>query len=106
MSRNLLNAPLASSRTPVAPPWPGNPPTVLVVRPYPYAGDPLGEYDAVVITYTLPIWASLLAWPLLGERPSWRQFVALVLAIGGVALLVGAGTAASRWLRFSVPQPI
>jgi drug/metabolite transporter (DMT)-like permease len=48
--------------------------------------------EAVVITYTLPIWASLLAWPLLGERPSWRQFVALVLAVGGVALLVGAGS--------------
>jgi drug/metabolite transporter (DMT)-like permease len=49
--------------------------------------------QAIVVTYTLPIWASLLAWPLLGERPSWRQFVALVLAIGGVALLVGVGSA-------------
>jgi drug/metabolite transporter (DMT)-like permease len=48
--------------------------------------------EAVVITYTLPIWASLLAWPMLKERPSWRQFVALVLAVGGVALLVGVGS--------------
>ncbi len=47
--------------------------------------------EAVVITYTLPIWASLLAWPLLGERPGWKQFVALLLAVGGVALLVGIG---------------
>lgn len=53
--------------------------------------------EAVVITYTLPIWASLLAWPLLGERPSWRQFVALVLAIGGVALLVGVGSVDMQW---------
>lgn len=53
--------------------------------------------EAVVITYTLPIWASLLAWPLLGEHPSWRQFLALVLAIGGVALLVGAGGAKTDW---------
>ncbi len=53
--------------------------------------------EAIVITYTLPIWASLLAWPLLGERPSWRQFLALVLAIGGVGLLVGAGSAEARW---------
>ncbi|MGD0429914.1 MAG: DMT family transporter [Acetobacteraceae bacterium] len=57
--------------------------------------------EAIVLTYTLPIWASLLAWPLLGERPSWRQFVALVLAIGGVALLVGVSSAdgrdGSRW---------
>jgi probable blue pigment (indigoidine) exporter len=53
--------------------------------------------EAIVLTYTLPIWASLLAWPLLGERPSWRQYVALVLAIGGVALLVGVGSADMRW---------
>ena len=53
--------------------------------------------EAVVITYTLPIWASLLAWPLLGERPSWRQFLALILAVGGVALLVGVGSVETRW---------
>ena len=53
--------------------------------------------EAIVITYTLPIWASLLAWPMLGERPSWRQFLALLFAIGGVALLVGVGSAAARW---------
>jgi drug/metabolite transporter (DMT)-like permease len=53
--------------------------------------------EAVVITYTLPIWASLLAWPLLNERPSWRQYLALVLAIGGVALLVGVGSVAMNW---------
>jgi drug/metabolite transporter (DMT)-like permease len=53
--------------------------------------------EAIVLTYTLPIWASLLAWPLLGEHPSWRQYLALVLAVGGVALLVGAGSAEARW---------
>jgi drug/metabolite transporter (DMT)-like permease len=52
--------------------------------------------EAIVLTYTLPIWASLLAWPLLGERPSWRQYLALVLAIGGVALLVGVGSVETR----------
>jgi probable blue pigment (indigoidine) exporter len=46
--------------------------------------------EAVVIVYTLPIWASLLAWPMLGERPTIAKVVALVLALGGVALLVGA----------------
>jgi probable blue pigment (indigoidine) exporter len=53
--------------------------------------------EAIVITYTLPIWASLLAWPILGERPSWRQCLALVFAIGGVALLVGVGSAQAGW---------
>ena len=53
--------------------------------------------EAVVITYTLPVWAALLAWPLLGERPTWIKFLALALAVGGVALLAGAGSVEARW---------
>ena len=56
--------------------------------------------EAIVLTYTLPIWASLLAWPLLAERPSWSQALALVLAIGGVALLVGVGSVEAQWEQF------
>ena len=53
--------------------------------------------EAVVITYTLPIWASLLAWPMLGERPTAVKFFALALALLGVGLLVGAGSVEARW---------
>ena len=53
--------------------------------------------EAVVITYTLPVWASLLAWPMLGERPTIVKFVALALAVGGEALLVTAGSVDARW---------
>jgi probable blue pigment (indigoidine) exporter len=53
--------------------------------------------EAVTITYTLPVWASLLAWPMLGERPTASKLVALVLALSGVALLVGAGNAEATW---------
>jgi len=55
--------------------------------------------EAVVITYTLPVWAALLAWPMLGERPTVTKVVALVLALGGVALLVGADTAEATWQK-------
>ena len=55
--------------------------------------------EAVAITYTLPVWASLLAWPMLGERPSARKIVALVLALAGVVLLVGADTAGVTWQK-------
>jgi drug/metabolite transporter (DMT)-like permease len=47
--------------------------------------------EAVIVTYTLPIWAGLLAWPMLGERPTPRRLGAMVLALSGVALLVGVG---------------
>ena len=55
--------------------------------------------EAVVIVYTLPVWATLLAWPMLGERLTLWKIAALILALGGVALLVGAGTAQATWSK-------
>jgi drug/metabolite transporter (DMT)-like permease len=45
--------------------------------------------EAVVVTYTLPIWAAVIAWPVLGERLTVVTILALVLGLSGVALLVG-----------------
>ncbi len=42
-----------------------------------------------VLAYTLPIWALLLAWAFLGERPSRVQGVAVVLCALGLAVLIG-----------------
>lgn len=49
--------------------------------------------QAVVITYTLPIWASVCAWPMLGERPTAGRVLAIILGLGGVALMVDLGGA-------------
>ncbi len=45
--------------------------------------------EAVIVTYTLPIWAAIIAWPVLGERPTPVAILALLLGLSGVALLVG-----------------
>jgi len=55
--------------------------------------------EAVTITYTIPVWAALFAWPILRERPTPAKLLALVLALGGVALLVGADTAQATWTK-------
>lgn len=47
--------------------------------------------EAVIITYTMPIWTALVAWPLLGERPTVQRLLALGLGLGGVALILTAG---------------
>ncbi len=47
--------------------------------------------EAVIVTFTLPIWAVVLAWPMLGERPTVQRVAAVVLGMAGVALLVGLG---------------
>jgi drug/metabolite transporter (DMT)-like permease len=46
--------------------------------------------EGALIVYTMPIWATLLAWPLAGIRPKLVDIAALVLGIGGIAVLLGA----------------
>jgi drug/metabolite transporter (DMT)-like permease len=55
---------------------------------------PAGE--AALIAYTMPVWASLLAWPILGERPNLLRVISLVMAFAGLAAIMGGnGFAAS-----------
>jgi drug/metabolite transporter (DMT)-like permease len=53
--------------------------------------------EAVLIAYTLPVWTVILAWPVLGERPTLLRLIALVMAFAGLAAIMGAnGLSASR----------
>ena len=45
--------------------------------------------EAAVMAYTMPVWASLLAWLVLGERMSLRANLALLMAFAGIAALMG-----------------
>ena len=52
--------------------------------------------EAALIAYTMPVWASILAWPILGERPNLLRVISLVMAFAGLsAILGGNGFAAS-----------
>ena len=48
---------------------------------------PAGE--AAVIAYTMPVWAGLLAWLILGERMSPTRMLALLMAFAGLTALMG-----------------
>ena len=41
-----------------------------------------------ILAYTMPIWAVLFAWPLLGERPNRTQSAALLLCATGLGILI------------------
>ncbi len=45
--------------------------------------------EAALIAYTMPVWASMLAWPVLGERPTLLRTLALVMAFAGIATIMG-----------------
>ena len=52
--------------------------------------------EAALIAYTMPIWASMLAWPILGERPNLLRVISLVMAFAGLSAIMGGnGFAAS-----------
>lgn len=52
--------------------------------------------EAALIAYTMPVWASIIAWPVLGERPTVLRTLGLVLAFAGLASIMGGnGIAAS-----------
>ncbi|MGC1412113.1 MAG: DMT family transporter, partial [Acetobacteraceae bacterium] len=49
----------------------------------------LNAGEAATLAYTMPVWAALLAWPILGEQLGLNRVAALLLGISGIAVLLG-----------------
>ena len=47
----------------------------------------LSVSEGTLLVYTMPIWAMLLAWPMLGTRPRTREVAALGLGLAGIVVL-------------------
>jgi drug/metabolite transporter (DMT)-like permease len=45
--------------------------------------------EAALIAYTMPVWAAMLAWPVLGEQPTVLRTISLVMAFAGLAAIMG-----------------
>jgi drug/metabolite transporter (DMT)-like permease len=43
---------------------------------------------ASIIGFTMPLWAGLIAWPVLGERPTFRNMMGLGWGLAGIAALI------------------
>lgn len=48
----------------------------------------LAAAEATIVCYTMPVWASLMAWAILGERPRAGRIAGMGFALSGLALLV------------------
>lgn len=53
----------------------------------------------VLLFYLMPAWAVLLAWPVLGEKPSPAGVGRLLLALAGVATVLDTGGVGLPWPR-------
>ncbi len=49
----------------------------------------LNASEACLVCYTMPLWAVLLAWPILGERPGPRRLLALGMGFLGLLIIIG-----------------
>ena len=80
----------------------------------------LAVSEGTLLIYTMPIWATLFAWPVLGKRPALRDVVALLLGVSGLVVLkqplpvaptalvawqVGLGCLPMIFLRLLFEQP-
>ena len=52
----------------------------------------LDAREAAVLAISVPVWVALLAWPVLGERLSPLRAVALMVALGGIFILIGGNS--------------
>jgi len=52
----------------------------------------LDAREAAVLAISVPIWVALLAWPVLGERLSLVRALALMVALGGIFILIGGNS--------------
>jgi len=48
-----------------------------------------------LLTFTMPLWVTVLAWPFLGERPTRYQIVAIAAAVTGMVLVLTASSGSS-----------
>lgn len=56
----------------------------------------LAAGQAALLVYTMPVWTTLLAWPLRGERPGMRTVLGLTLCSVGLLTLFGSSSLALR----------
>ena len=54
--------------------------------------------NAIVLQYTAPVWAALLGWLVLREKPHWEHWCAMVLVGLGMLLVFSGGFAAASLL--------
>lgn len=52
----------------------------------------LDAREAAVLAISVPVWVALLAWPVLGERLSLLRVLALLIALGGIFILIGGNS--------------
>lgn len=54
--------------------------------------------NTLVIMSAAPLFAAIIGWVAIGERPALRTWIAIVIAILGIAVIVADGLSAGTWI--------
>ena len=56
--------------------------------------------ETALIAYTMPVWVSIISWPILGERPTVPRAIALLMAFAGLAAIMGGNGITASEAKF------
>jgi drug/metabolite transporter (DMT)-like permease len=69
--------------------WIGVFQTGLFIGLVSWASVAAGAGQVAMLAYTMPLWVSVIAWPVLGERLRLPHAIALFIALAGIVLMIG-----------------
>ena len=78
-------------KNPPAPLWAAGTAYALTMISFVIANKLTTSANAIMLQYGAPVWAALLGWWLIKEKPHWEHWGALVLVMGGLALFFRDG---------------
>lgn len=62
----------------------------------------VGVADAIAISFIAPLAVVFLAWPLLGERITWRRLLAVAVGFSGVMIVIRPGSSVFQWASLMI----
>jgi drug/metabolite transporter (DMT)-like permease len=89
----LIFPPRGEEKNARGPLWAGAAVYALTMLSFVIANKLTASANVIMLQYSAPIWAALIGWGLIGERPRWEHWGALVLVMGGLALFFREGLA-------------
>jgi len=82
----VISPPPKSSKNETFPLWAGAIVYALTMLLFVTANKITTSANAILLQYGAPVWAALLGWMLIKEKPRWEHWGALLLVIGGLLL--------------------
>ena len=82
--------------------WAGAFAYALVMLTFVVANNFTTAANVIVLQYSAPIWAGVLGWLLIKEKPHWENWAALILIFGGFTIFFREGLASGAFLGDSL----